>query len=435
MAIVITAVETHDVRFPTSKHLDGSDALNQDPDYSAAYVVLRTSDGDAGHGFTFTIGRGTEIQTAAIEAFSPMVVGLPVDEILGDLGSFGRMLGGDSPMRWLGPEKGVTHMAVGALVNAAWDLRARRAGLPLWRLLSGLSPEELVSAIDFRYLDDELTPDEAFDILAKAEPGRQERIARLEASGYPAYTTTPGWLGYSDDKLVRLTRAAVADGFTQVKIKVGANLDDDRRRLHLTRQAAGPKIRLAVDANQAWGVNQAVEWLHQLEDFDLYWVEEPTSPDDILGHAAIRSAVRPLKVASGEHIHNRVMFKQFLQADALDIVQIDATRVGGVNENLAILILAAKHHLPVCPHAGGVGLCEAVQHLAMFDYAAVSGTWENRIIEYADHLHEHLTDPVRLRRGRYQAPNAPGFSTQFRPESVLAYEYPDGEQWTSSADH
>lgn len=420
------------MRFPTSRDLDGSDAMNPDPDYSAAYVVLRTSDGDAGYGFAFTVGRGTAVETAAIDAFAPLVVGLPVADVLGDLGAFARLLSGDSPMRWLGPEKGVAHMAVGAIVNAAWDLSARRAGLPLWRFLCSLNPKQLVSAIDFRYIDDELTPDEALDILARAKVGRVERMAQLEALGYPAYATSPGWLGYADEKLVRLSRAAVADGFSQVKIKVGGNVEDDRRRLGLARQAIGTGVRLAIDANQAWGVREAIDWLRQLEGFDLYWIEEPTSPDDILGHATIRRAVHPLKVASGEHIHNRVMFKQFLQAEALDVVQIDATRVGGVNENLAILLLAAKHHLPVCPHAGGVGLCEAVQHLAMFDYVAVSGTWEDRIVEYVDHLHEHFTDPVRLRRGRYLAPSAPGFSTQFRPESVLAYEYPDGQQWTSS---
>lgn len=429
MATVITAVETHDVRFPTSRYLDGSDAMNRDPDYSAAYVVLRTSDGDAGYGLAFTIGRGTEVETAAIDAFAPLVVGLPVADVLGDLGDFARLLTGDSPMRWLGPEKGVAHMAVGAILNAAWDLAARRAGLPLWHFLSTLSPRQLVSLIDFRYIDDELTPDEALDILSRAEAGRPERIAQLQAVGYPAYATSPGWLGYRDEKLVRLSRDAVAEGFGQVKIKVGASLDDDRRRLTLAREAVGPNVRLAADANQVWGVQQAIAWIRELDGFDLYWMEEPTSPDDILGTAAIRKAVSPVRVAAGEHIHNRVMFKQFLQAEALDVVQIDATRVGGVNENLAILLLAAKHHVPVCPHAGGVGLCEAVQHLAMFDYVAVSGTFEDRLIEYADHLHDHFTDPVRLEHGRYLAPTAPGFSTQFKPESIAAYEYPDGQQW------
>jgi L-fuconate dehydratase len=426
---VISAVDAFDVRFPTSEHLDGSDAMNPEPDYSAAYVVVRTSGGEEGHGLAFTVGRGNEVEVAAIRALAALVVGMPVREALADLGGVSRTLTGDSQLRWLGPEKGVIHMAAGAVINALWDLRARREGKPLWLLLSELSPRQLVDLVDFRYLDDALTPDEALDILERGEPGRAERRGRLLAEGYPAYTTTPGWLGYTDDKLVRLAREAVADGFAQIKLKVGADIGDDVRRMRLARAAVGPDVRIAIDANQAWNVGQAVEWLEPLAEFSPYWIEEPTSPDDVLGHAAIRRQVAPIKVATGEHTHNRVMFKQLLQAGAIDILQLDATRVAGVNENIAILLLAAKFGVPVCPHAGGVGLCEMVQHLAMFDYVAVSGSTEDRVIEYVDHLHEHFTEPVVIRGGRYLAPEGPGAGAMLRPESRAAYSYPDGAQW------
>jgi L-fuconate dehydratase len=423
----IVAVETHDVRFPTSRELDGSDAMNPDPDYSAAYVVLRADDGSEGHGFTFTIGRGNEVTRAAIDALAPLVIGGDVT----DLGDFARRLTHDSQIRWLGPEKGVMHLAAAALINAAWDLAARRAGLPVWRLLASLSPAELVDLVDWRYLSDALTPAEAIDLLDAARPGMSDRIALLERDGYPAYTTSAGWLGYSDDKLVRLSKAAVADGFSLIKLKVGADRDDDLRRLKLARSAVGEDVRIAVDANQRWDVGAAIEWMTALAPGRPYWIEEPTSPDDVLGHAAIRRALQPLgiRVATGEHVQNRIIFKQMLQADAIDVVQIDACRVAGVNENVAILLLAAKFGKPVCPHAGGVGLCELVQHLSLFDYAAVSGRLDDRMIEYVDHLHEHFIDPVVIRDGRYQAPTAPGFSAQMKAASLAEYAFPDGPAW------
>ncbi|WP_338702752.1 L-fuconate dehydratase [Streptomyces sp. Q6] len=438
----ITAVDTYDIRFPTSRELDGSDAMNPDPDYSAAYVVLRTDAGDGheGHGFTFTIGRGNDVQVAAINALRHHVVGRPLDALCADPGSLNRDLIGDSQLRWLGPEKGVMHMAIGAVVNAVWDLAAKRAATPLWRLLAEAEPEWLVAQIDFRYIADALSPEEALELLRSGRRGAAERTARLLERGYPGYTTSPGWLGYSDEKLTRLARQAVADGFTQIKLKVGADLDDDIRRCRTAREAVGPDIRMAVDANQRWNVDEAIRWTRALAEFDPYWVEEPTSPDDILGHAAIRTAVTPVKVATGEHVQNRVVFKQLLQAGALDILQIDAARVGGVNENLAILLLAAKFGVPVCPHAGGVGLCELVQHLSMFDYVALTGTTEDRVIEYVDHLHEHFLAPVVIRDGHYTAPRAPGFSATMRPESIAAFTYPDGEFWakdlaTQTTDH
>ncbi|WP_367318730.1 L-fuconate dehydratase [Streptomyces sp. HUAS ZL42] len=429
----ITAVETFDVRFPTSRELDGSDAMNPDPDYSAAYVILRTDapDGLEGHGFCFTIGRGNDVQVAAIGALSPHLVGRPVEELCADPGSLNRDLIGDSQLRWLGPEKGVMHMAIGAVVNAVWDLAAKRAGQPLWRLLAHADPEWLVSQVDFRYIADALTPDDALSLLRDGRTGLAERETVLVERGYPAYTTSPGWLGYSDEKLTRLAKQAVADGFTQIKLKVGADLDDDIRRLRTARAAVGDGIRIAIDANQRWNIGEAIEWTNALAAFDPYWIEEPTSPDDVLGHAAVREAVAPVKVATGEHVQNRIIFKQLLQAGAIDVLQIDAARVGGVNENLAILLLAAKFGVPVCPHAGGVGLCELVQHLSMFDYLALSGTTENRVIEYVDHLHEHFTAPVVVRDGHYTAPLAPGFSATMRPESIAAYRYPDGAFWTA----
>ena len=422
----ITSLDVHDVRFPTSRALDGSDAMNPDPDYSAAYVVLHADEAE-GHGFTFTIGRGTEVCVAAIEAYAPLVVGRELDPA--DLGEFARRLVHDSHLRWLGPEKGAVHMAAAALVNAAFDLAGRVAGTPVWRLLAGMTPEQIVDLVDWRYLTDALTPAEAVDLLTAARDGRAEREEELLETGYPAYTTTPGWLGYTDDKLVRLAREAVADGFTQIKLKVGGNLDDDIRRMRLAREAVGPDVRIAIDANQRWDVGQAIEWVNALAPYDPWWIEEPTSPDDVLGHAAVRRGVRPVRVATGEHVANRVVFKQMLQAEAIDIMQIDACRVAGVTENVANLLLAAKYGVPVCPHAGGVGLCEVVQHLSMFDYLAVSGSKEGRVIEYVDHLHEHFTDPVRIRGGHYLAPEAPGMSAQLRAESLVEHAYPDGIAW------
>ncbi|WP_084655420.1 L-fuconate dehydratase [Nocardia altamirensis] len=427
----LTALDTFDVRFPTSRELDGSDAMNPDPDYSAAYVILRTDaeTGEDGHGFAFTIGRGNDVQRVAIESLAHLVVGRSVAEVVGDLGGFARALAGDSQLRWLGPEKGVQHMAVGAVINAAWDLAAKLAGKPVWQLVAEMSPEQIVQLIDFRYLTDALTPDEALAILRRAEPGRRERTDRLLEAGYPAYTTSPGWLGYSDDKLARLARQAVADGFGTIKIKVGRDVDEDVRRIKVAREAIGPDIGLAVDANQRWDVGPAVDWISRLASANPAWVEEPTSPDDILGHAEIRRRVAPVRISTGEHGQNRILFKQLLQAGAVDILQIDAARVAGVNENLAILLLAAKFGVPVVPHAGGVGLCELVQHLAMIDYIAISGSIEGRAIEFVDHLHEHFRYPVRVRGGRYLAPREPGFSAEMLPASLQDHTYPTGAAW------
>jgi L-fuconate dehydratase len=421
----ITDFDTADIRFPTSLSLDGSDAMNPDPDYSAAYLRIATDakDASAGHGFVFTIGRGNDVQVGAIEALRERLVGRDVEELLADMGAMWRELVHDSQLRWLGPEKGVMHMAVGAVVNALWDLRAKRAGVPLWELLASMRPEQLVGLVDFRYLTDALTPEEALEILRAAEPGRAGRRDELLASGYPAYTTTPGWLGYDDEKLARLCRAAVEDGFDLIKLKVGGDRADDARRLRIARAVVGPGVRIAVDANQRWDVAEAIDWMRDLEPYDIAWIEEPTSPDDVLGHAAIARGVAPIPVATGEHMANRVMAKQFLQAEALQVLQIDATRVAGVNENVAIMLLAAKFGVPVCPHAGGVGLCEAVQHLAMFDFVAVSGSMDGRVIEFVDHLHEHFVTPVDVRDGRYIAPSAPGAGTQMLDATVAAHRH------------
>jgi L-fuconate dehydratase len=433
---VVTALETYDIRFPTSRELDGSDAMNPDPDYSAAYVVIRTDDasGLCGHGFVFTIGRGNDVQTLACAALRHLVVGRDVNEMVTDLGSFARSLTSDSQLRWLGPEKGVIHMAIGAVVNAAWDMAARHAGKPVWRLIADMSPEQIVKLIDFRYISDALTPAEALAMLRAAAPGRAERIATLNSLGYPAYTTSPGWLGYSDEKLARLAGQAVADGFRTIKLKVGLNIEDDLRRCRIARQTIGPAVALAVDANQRWDVGASIDWLQQFAPYNVAWAEEPTSPDDVLGHAIIRRGVAPIRISTGEHTQNRVIFKQLFQAQAVDLIQIDAARVGGVNENLAILLMAHKFGVPVFPHAGGVGLCELVQHLAMADYVAISGSMEDRAIEFVDHLHQHFVDPVRIRGGRYLPPTGAGFSAQIRPESVEHFRFPTGAAWSAIQD-
>ena len=422
------SLRTSDVRFPTSQHLDGSDAMNPDPDYSAAYVELATDDADGlvGHGFVFTIGRGNDVQVAAIESLGSHLVGREVEDVLDDLGGLWRELVHDSQLRWLGPEKGVMHMAVGAVVNACWDLKAKRAGLPLWQLLAGMTPEEIVDLVDFRYLSDALTREQALEILEAAKSGRAEREEELLRAGYPAYTTTPGWLGYDDAKLTRLCREAVEDGFAQIKLKVGADLDEDVRRLALARETVGPDIRIAVDANQRWDVDEAVEWMSHLAPYDVAWIEEPTNPDDVLAHAEIARRIAPVPVATGEHMGNRVMAKQFLQARGLEILQIDATRVAGVNENVALLLLAARFGVRVCPHAGGVGLCELVQHLSMFDFVAVSGTQEDRMIEFVDHLHEHFVTPVVVEGGRYRAPLAPGSGAEMLAASMADHLHGSG---------
>jgi L-fuconate dehydratase len=425
----IASLEVHDVRFRTSVDRDGSDAMNPFPDYSAAYLILRTESGETGYAMVFTVGRGNDVQNAAIKAFEPLVRGVSIDDAVADTRSFARLLVGDSQLRWLGPEKGAIHMAAGAVVNAVWDLAARRAGMPLWRLLAELTPEQIVGLVDFRYLRDALTESEALAILRAAQPGRAARTEELLRVGHPGYTTTPGWLGYDDAKLARLCVEAVDDGFELIKLKVGADPAEDVRRFAVARAAVGPAVPIAIDANQVWGVPEAIEWIRRLAPFDPYWIEEPTMPDEILGHAAIRAAVAPIRVATGEHVANPVMFKQLLQAGAVDVVQIDACRVGGVNENVAILLLAAKFGIPVCPHAGGVGLCELVQHLAMFDFVAVSGSWQGRYLEYVDHLHEHFVEPVVIENGRYRAPAAPGSGAEMRAESVADHTFPTGVAW------
>lgn len=424
-----------DVRFPTSRELDGSDAMNPDPDYSAAHLVLRTDAGDGheGHGFVFTIGRGNDIECAAIEAIALTLIGREIEPILADMGGFWRELVHDSQLRWLGPEKGVIHMAVGAIVNAFWDLKAKREGLPLWELLARMSPQEILDLVDMRYLSDVMTREDALAILDAAAAYREERIARLRAEGYGAYTTTPGWLGYSDEKLARLCLEAVDEGFPQIKLKVGADRADDVRRLRIAREVCGEGYPIAVDANQRWEVAEAIDWVAALAEFDLHWVEEPTSPDDVLGHAKIQQGIAPIPVATGEHAQNRIIFKQFLEADGLRVLQLDASRVAGVNENIAILLLAAHMGVPVCPHAGGVGLCEIVQHLSMFDSVAVSGRLDGRVIEFVDHLHEHFVTPVDVRNGRYWPPTAPGAGAEMHSESLAAHIYPTGPVWREPA--
>ena len=429
----ITNLAVHDIRFPTSRTLDGSDAINRAPDYSATYVVLSTDadDGIEGHGLTFTTGRGNELCVAAVNSLAPFAVGHRLEDIDADQAGFWLSLVGEGQLRWVGPEKGVIHLATAAIVNAIWDLLAKRAGLPLWKYLAELSPEAIVRAIPFRHISDALTPVEALEILRRGLDGRPEREAELRATGYPAYTTSSGWLGYSDDKLRTLARAGVAAGWTHFKLKVGMDLEDDVRRARLLREEIGEERALMVDANQAWDVDEAIRAMEALAAFRPVWIEEPTSPDDILGHARIARALEPsgIGVATGEHCHNRVMFKQLFQANAIRYAQIDSCRLGGVNEVLAVLLLAAKFDVPVCPHAGGVGLCEYVQHLSMFDYLAVSGSMEGRVIEYVDHLHEHFADPVRIRNGHYLVPDAPGYSITMRPESLARFAYPDGPEW------
>lgn len=420
----ITSLRSVDLRFPTSESLDGSDAMNPDPDYSAAYVILGTDmPGLEGHGLTFTIGRGNEICCAAIEAMKHLVVGLELEWITANPGRFWRHVTSDSQLRWIGPDKGAMHLATGAVVNAVWDLMAKAAGKPVWRLVAEMSPEEILSIVDFRYLTDAITPDEALAILRKAEAGKAERIALLEKEGYPCYTTSAGWLGYDDAKLRRLCQEAVDQGFTHIKMKVGRDLEDDKRRLRIAREVIGDDRYLMIDANQIWEVGEAIDWVKTLSVYKPFFIEEPTSPDDIAGHKTIREAVAPVKVATGEMCQNRIVFKQMIAGGAIDIVQIDSCRMGGLNEVLAVLLMAAKFNLPVWPHAGGVGLCEYVQHLSMIDYIAVSGTKNGRVIEYVDHLHEHFIDPCRIENAAYMPPTLPGFSIEMKPESIARYRF------------
>ncbi|MFQ5788874.1 MAG: enolase C-terminal domain-like protein [Acidobacteriota bacterium] len=428
----ITGLDTFDVRFPTSDQLNGSDAMHTGPDYSAAGAILRTDEdgGLEGHGFTFTIGRGNEVCVSAIQALAPLVIDRDVEALFADMAGFCRQLTSDSQLRWLGPEVGVIQLASGAVINAVWDLYAKVRGKPLWKLLVDLSPEELVALIDFRWITDALQPEEAQELLRKAERGRAAREAELRRDGFPAYVTSAGWLGYPDEKVWQLCRDAVRQGFSHIKMKVGLSVDDDVRRAAMIRDTIGPQRRLSMDANQVWSVPEAITHVARLADFDPWWIEEPTSPHDVLGHAAIAKAIAPIGVATGEHVPNRVVFKQLFQAGAIRFCQIDVCRLGGVNEVLAVLVLAAKFGVPVCPHAGGVGLCELVQHISWFDYIAVSADLTDRTTEFADHLHEHFVDPAVVVGGRYRVPTRPGFSTAMRPESMERYRFPDGPVWT-----
>ncbi len=429
MSIMITDVVVRDIRFPTSRQLDGSDAMNPDPDYSAAYVVLKTDGSLEGHGLTFTIGRGNEVCVAAIHALAPLVVGKTLESFTVDMGAFWHMITGDSQLRWIGPEKGVIHLATAALVNAVWDLWAKVEGKPLWKLLVDMTPEEVVACIDFRYIEDALTPDEACAILQRNAATRATREREMHEHGFPAYTTSAGWLGYSDAQMRRLCREAITEGWTHFKLKVGADLEQDLRRAQIIRDEIGPERKLMMDANQVWGVAEAIEHMRQLAAFNPWWIEEPTSPDDVLGHATIARAIAPIGVATGEHVQNRIVFKQLLQTNAIRFCQIDACRLGGVNEVLAVLLMAAKFGVPVCPHAGGVGLCEYVQHLSIFDYVCVSASLENRVLEYVDHLHEHFLDPVVITDGRYMPPTMPGYSITMKPESLQQFAFPQGAAW------
>jgi L-fuconate dehydratase len=433
--MVIKTLTVADLRFPTSRTSAGTDAMHPDPDYSAAYVILGTDAGLEGHALAFTIGRGNEVVALAIEAFRPQIVGRRLEEITSDFAGFWRLLAGESQLRWLGPEKGAIHLALAAIVNAIWDLHAKAENKPLWKLLADMSPRQIVSCIDFRYITDALTPEEALDMLEGQAPTKAAREIELLKSGYPAYTTSVGWFGYSDDRIRRLCGDALAEGWTHFKVKVGGAPEDDARRLAVVRNEIGRSCKLMIDANQRWDVDEAIERVNALSRFDLWWIEEPTSPDDVLGHAAIARGVAPVRVATGEHAANRVIFKQLLQAEAIGVCQIDSCRLGGVNENLAVMLMAAKFGVPVCPHAGGVGLCEHVQHLSMFDYIAIAGTMQGRVIEFVDHLHEHFVDPVVIRDGHYVPPVRPGYSTEIHASARQEYAYPAGAAWQADGQH
>ncbi|MDQ7729056.1 L-fuconate dehydratase [Halomonas sp. SpR8] len=426
----ITRVEIQDIRFPTSRSLDGSDAMNAAPDYSAAYVILHTDDSSPeGHGLTFTIGRGNEIVVTALQSLAPLIEGRTLASITDNMGTFWREITGDSQLRWIGPDKGAIHLATAAIVNAVWDMWAKKEGKPVWKLLVDMTPEQLVRCLDFRFVTDALTPEEAICLLRRQAPGKAAREAEMRSDGYPAYTTSAGWLGYSDEKVRGLAREALAEGWTHFKQKIGGDIEEDARRAALLRDEIGWDNVLMMDANQVWEVDETVTKMRRLAEFDPLWIEEPTSPDDILGHAEIRHRVAPIGVATGEHCHNKVMFKQFFQADAIDYCQLDAARLGGLNEVILVVLMAAKFGVPICPHGGGVGLCEYTQHISLFDYIAVSGSLEGRVLEYVDHLHEHFIDPVVINRGRYQVPEAPGYSIAMHAESQAQHRFPEGAAW------
>jgi L-fuconate dehydratase len=431
MSIKITNVIVRDIRFPTSRTLDGSDAVNVDPDYSATYITLETDDASdlRGYGLTFTCGRGNEVSVAAVHALKHHVLGHTLESITEDFAGFWLRITSDSQVRWLGPEKGAIHLAAGALVNAVWDLYARSERKPVWKLLVDMPPEQLVSCVPFRHITDALTPQEAIDILRRNFSTKCEREQEMRERGYPAYTTSAGWLGYSDEQVRQLVRAGLDEGWSHFKMKVGRDASDDIRRAAIIRAEIGPDRKLMMDANQIWDVDEAIEWMKPLAKFNPWWIEEPTSPDDVLGHARIARAVAPIGVATGEACQNRVIFKQLLQAKAISFCQIDSCRLAGINEVLAVILMAAKFGVPVCPHAGGVGLCEYVQHLSLFDYIAVSASLENRITEYVDHLHEHFVYPVKMRDGRYLPPLDPGYSIEMKDASLNYYEFPNGESW------
>ncbi|MDG1456415.1 MAG: enolase C-terminal domain-like protein [Pseudoprimorskyibacter sp.] len=431
MSARITHYSIHDIRFPTSRTLDGSDAMNLAPDYSAAYVILHVDHGPDGHGMTFTIGRGNEICCSAICAVSDLLVGREIEGLFTDMGATWKLVTGDSQLRWTGPEKGVIHLAAAAVINAIWDMYGKHVDKPVWQLIAGMSPKDMVSLIDWRYLSDALSPSEAVERLQERAPTKEARLSEMKDTGYPAYTTSAGWLGYSDEKIRSLMRAALADGWTHFKMKVGANIEDDRRRARIIRDEIGPDRFLMMDANQVWGVDEAIVNMDRLAEFDPWWIEEPTSPDDILGHARIAHAVAPIKVATGEHCHNAVMFKQLMQAKAIAVCQVDSCRLAGPNEILAVMLMADKFNVPVCPHAGGVGLCELIQHMSFVDYIAVSGRLENRVLEYVDHLHDHFIDPVRTRDGHYIPPQMPGFSVEMKAQSIAEHTFPTGKVWVS----
>ena len=431
MPTTLTSFQTYDIRFPTSRTLAGSDAIHPDPDYSGAYIILHTDSpyGLEGHGLTFTIGRGNEICVAAINALAPLIIGQTLESLTTHMAQFWRLLTEDNQLRWLGPEKGVIHLATAAIVNAVWDLYAKVEQKPLWKLLTDMSPEQLVSCIDFRYIQDALTPEEALAILQQRASTKAQREAEMQETGFPAYTTSAGWLGYNDEKLRRLCREAVLQGWSHVKLKVGADIGDDLRRALIMREEVGPERKVLLDANQRWEVNEAIANMKVLAACNPWWIEEPTSPDDVLGHATIAKAIAPIKVATGEHVQNRIIFKQLMQLGAISFCQIDTCRLGGVNEALAVILLAAKFGIPICPHAGGVGLCEYMQHLSIFDYISVSASHEKSVLEYVDHLHEYFLDPVVIRNGHYMPPQAPGFSITLKPEVFSEFTFPSGTMW------